>query len=209
MKRIAMLFALLLPLSAWAETFVEGKDYQLIARPSMPTPSTKVEVREFFWYGCPHCYKLEPELGKWLKTKPAGAVFIRTPAALTPEWQIAAKGYYAAEAKGLVDKTHQMLFDAVHAQNRRDLVADEAALAKFYMSQGADANFPGLMGSMVVLGKVNAASNLAKSYAIEGVPSLVINGKYLVDYRAGAPERMMQVVTFLVDKEKKEGTRRK
>lgn len=73
-----------------------------------------VEVREFFWYGCPHCYTLEPFVTNWLKTKPANVNFVRTPAAMNPVWEQNARGYYAVDLMGLTGKGDKPLFDAIH-----------------------------------------------------------------------------------------------
>lgn len=205
LKKFALsLVMLVLPLVGQsAENFVAGKDYQVIESPVRVDDPSRIEVREFFWYGCPHCYKLEPALKSWLAVKSADVAFVRTPGAMNPVWEIAAKGFYAAESTGLVEKTHGQLFDLVHRQGRQDLITDPAKLVSFYVSQGADArNFAGLMSSFAVLGKVSKGKTLAGQYRITGVPAIIVNGKYLVDYRAGAPERMVQVASALVAKER-------
>ena len=92
---------------------VEGKDYTRLANPGPVDKPGLIEVREFFWYGCGHCYNLEPHVVGWLKTKPADVNFVRTPAALNAVWESNARGYYVAEMRGLVGKTHGPLFAAM------------------------------------------------------------------------------------------------
>ncbi len=181
-----------------APAFEEGKDYQILPQPSLRPDPQRVQVREFFWYGCPHCFHLLPVLDAWSRQKPSYVDLVLTPAALNPEWQIDAQAYYAAEIRGVAGKIHDDMFNAIHHDQNVQLINNVAAIDRFYEAHGAGANFSALMNSMVVLGKVNAAAQLARQYQLEGVPSLVIDGKYLVDYHAGEPARMMQVVNYLI-----------
>lgn len=175
---------------------VEGRDYTVIANPT-PAPAGVVEVREFFWYGCPHCFRLDPFVANWLKAKPAGVNFIRTPVALSPDWEANTRGYYVAEVLNLVERTHKPLFDAIHV--RRERLFDQQSLAAFYGRYGVSAsNFNGLYQSFAVSAKVAQARNLAIRYQITGVPALIVNGKYLVQ---GETQRTVDVVKALVARE--------
>ncbi len=201
-KIMVVAVALLGWTGAYAEgAFVEGKDYTLITHPQLMPAGHDVVVQEFFWYGCPHCYHLLPLLDSWAKTKPAYVELDLIPAALTPLWQIDARAFYAAQSRGVALKLHEAMFDSIHKDQNTSLVNDIPSIVKFYESHGAGVHFAELMNSMVILGKVNYAAQLAKDYAIEGVPALIIDGKYLVDYHAGEPMRMMQVVAELVRRE--------
>ena len=131
---IAMLA--LMPVVSFAANFVEGKDYKILANPTLNPAGKQIEVREFFWYGCPHCFRLDPHIEAWLKTKPADVVFVRTPAALNPVWEGNARGYYAVEMMGLVEKTHIPLFNTIHERQAR--IFDEASLTAFYKNYGVD-----------------------------------------------------------------------
>lgn len=199
-----LLSATLLPVLAWssltvaAEPFVAGKDYTVLATAGTVEKPNMVEVREFFWYGCPHCYRLEPFVANWLKTKPADVNFVRTPAALNPVWEQNARGYYAIEMMGLTEKMHGALFSAIHGGGAR--LFDQAALANFYKSQGADAaKFNGLYNSFAVTGKVAQSKALAMKYQLEGVPAMVVNAKYVVK---GEDAKVIQVVNYLINKER-------
>ncbi len=204
LKRLmgVLLFGILLMAGAHADSgFVEGKDYTLLSKPSPMVLGHQVVVQEFFWYGCPHCFHLLPFLDAWQKKQPAWVRLELVPAALTPLWQIDARAFYAAQARGVATKLHNVLFHSIHGDESTNLVNDPQAIARFYESHGAGPHFLDLMNSMVIFGKVNYAAEQARNDQIEGVPSLVIDGKYLVDYHAGEPERMLQVVDYLVHME--------
>jgi len=197
-KLIAFLM-LLLPTLAFAFTPVEGRDYRVLSNPAASTDNSKVEVREFFWYGCPHCYHLEPHIKDWLKTTPEGVNFVRTPAALNQVWEASARGYYAAELSGVLAKSHDALFDAIQVRKQR--LFDQNSLAKFYSQFGVkQASFNSLYNSFAVNAKVAQSRNLAVRYQLTGVPAMVVNGKYVV---SGSDARTMQVVQALVEREKK------
>ena len=199
MRRVLLAVFFCFSVGAYAApAFQEGKDYQLLPQPSLRPDPQRIQVREFFWYGCPHCYHLLPVLDAWARKKPAYVDLVLTPAALNPEWQIDAQAYYADEIRGVAGKLHDDMFNAIHRDQNIQLINNVAAIDRFYTAHGAGANFSALMNSMVVLGKVNAAAQLARQYQLEGVPSLVIDGKYLVDYHAGEPARMMQVVDYVI-----------
>ena len=178
-------------------TLVEGKDYTLVANPTPPAQPGRVEVREFFWYGCPHCFRLDPFVSAWLQTKPATVDFIRTPVALSRDWEANTRGYYVAEILNKVDATHKALFDAIHVRHER--LFDQQSLAGFYSRYGVNpANFNGLYQSFPVSGKVAQARNLAIRYQITGVPTIVVNGKYMV---SGETQRTVDVVKALIARE--------
>lgn len=202
MKKImaVVMLWLAMPVLALAATFVEGKDYRKLATPVAVDKPGMIEVREFFWYGCPHCFRLEPHVAGWLKTKPANVNFVRTPAALNPVWEGSARGYYSLELMGadLVEKTHGPLFSAIHEKPAR--IFDENNLANFYARYGVDpAKFRSLFNSFAVTGKVMQSKTLAQKYQLDGVPAVAVNGKYVV---TGENAKVLQVVDFLIAKER-------
>lgn len=203
MKRLAMSAALwslsaVSSISMAAEPFVAGKDYTVLSAAGTVEKAGMIEVREFFWYGCPHCYKLEPHINGWLKTKPADVNFVRTPAALNPVWEQNARGFYAIELMGMTNKVHEPLFSAIHSQNQR--IFDQTSLASFYQKFGVDANrFNSLFNSFAVTGKVAQSKSLAMKYKLEGVPAVVVNAKYVVK---GENAKVVQVVNYLIAKER-------
>lgn len=186
-------------LSAQAADFVSGKDYQVLANPEK-IEGNKIIVREFFWYGCPHCYNLEPHMQKWAKTKPADVAFMQTPAAMNPVWEQNARGFYTAQLMGIQHKTHQAMFDAL--QKDRQKLYDQASIGKWYASQGADLNkFNSLYNSFAVNTKIARSQEAAKRYQLSGVPAVVVDGKYVV---SGEDDKVTQVVDFLVKKARSE-----
>ena len=183
--------------SAFAADFVEGRDYQKVANPENIAGDVIV-VREFFWYGCPHCYDIEPHMQKWAKTRAKDVAFFRTPAAMNPVWEVPARGFYAAQQMGLEDKTHQALFDDVHKDGKRNIIANQNNLADWYASQGADkAKFNSFYNSFSVSTKIERAKQGAARYQLTGVPAIVVHGTYVV---SGDGEKATQVVDFLVNK---------
>ena len=105
--------------TAHAAQLTAGKDYAPVRVPQPTESGSKVEVMEFFWYGCPHCYNLQPALEAWLKRKPADVEFRRIPAVFQDSWVPLTRAYYTIEAMGLVDKLHQEVFTALHKQRVR------------------------------------------------------------------------------------------
>ncbi|HFQ14092.1 MAG TPA: thiol:disulfide interchange protein DsbA/DsbL [Gammaproteobacteria bacterium] len=190
---------LLLALPASARNFDEGIEYKRLSRP-VPTQveAGKIEVVELFWYGCPHCFRLEPDLGKWLKNKPDNVEFIRIPAIFNKVWELHAKAYYTADFLGVLDKIHKPLFDTLHLKKKPLNTA--AALKEFFVSQGVDAGeFDRVFNSFAVDTKVRRARELTRQYGISGVPTLVVNGTYLTDGpMAGGRKGMIEVLNYLI-----------
>ncbi len=187
-----------------ADTYTAGKDYEVLSAPGVVDKPGMIEVREFFWYGCPHCYRLEPNVAAWLKTKPTDVNFVRTPAAMNPVWEQNARGYYAIDMMGLTDKVHGPLFSTIHEKNVR--LYDQNTLGIFYKAFGADQNrFNSLFNSFAVTGKVAQGKALAMRYKLEGVPAMVVNGKYVVK---GEDAKVIQVVNYLIAKERAAGATR-
>ncbi|AXY61563.1 thiol:disulfide interchange protein DsbA/DsbL [Acinetobacter chinensis] len=184
--------------SAMAASFEAGKDYTVIANPGKSELPGKIEVREFFWYGCPHCFKLEPHMQAWLKKMPKDVYFVRTPAAMNPVWEQGARGYYVSEALGVRKKTHIPLLNAIHVQGQQ--IFDQASQAKFFTKYGIpEAKFNSMFNSFAITSKVSQANQLSKQYQLTGVPAVVVNGKYVVQ---GEDAKVTEVVTYLVEKER-------
>jgi len=188
-----------------AADFDEGIEY-LAIKPPVPTDDrNKVEVVEMFWYGCPHCFHFEPMLQAWLKHLPANVDFKRVPAVFPnkPLWELHARAYYTADLLGVLKKTHEALFNAIHKD--REQLFTEDALANFYAKFGVDKKlFKETMHSFGVEMKVDRAKELTMRYGIDGVPTLVIDGKYrtfasLTNGEAG----MLKVTDYLIQKETK------
>ena len=182
-----------------AAQFVEGKDYTLAPKVGKVEVPGKIEVREFFWYGCGHCYNLEHPMQQWLQKLPKDVNFLRTPAAMNPVWEANARGYYVSEALGIRKKAHIPLFNAIHKD--RQEIFDQKSLAQFYVKYGADEKkFNSLYNSFSINGKIKQAQKLAMEYQLTGVPAVVVNGKYIV---SGDDQKVVDVVNYLIEKERK------
>jgi thiol:disulfide interchange protein DsbA len=179
-----------------------GTDYQLLANPQPTLDADKIEVRELFWYGCPHCYHLEPQLEAWRKEQGEDVDFVRMPAILGPSWELLARGYYTAQLLGVEDKIHKPLFERLHKQ--RKPVRDVADLKAFFEQQGVSGeDFDSTFQSFDVATKTGRARQVRALYGVTGVPVIVVNGRYLVSAQmAGGNEQMLEVVDYLVEKER-------
>lgn len=202
----SLIILLFVPLLACAEesaVYKEGEHYKTLSKPVATDAKGKIEVVELFWYGCPHCYSLEPLVEKWASTLPQHVVFKRMPAMMASHWEVNGRAYYAAEILGVAEQTHQKLFDAIHRQGQK--IFDQESLADFYASQGVDkVEFNKAFNSFLVSSRVQQAKQRQRGYQATGVPAVVVNGKYLVSttMKAGG-DGLFDVVDFLIEKERK------
>ncbi len=200
------LLALMFPIAAvalvHAGEFEEGKQYVALANPQPTSSADKVEVVELFWYGCPHCNDLEPFVVDWLAKQPEDVQFVRMPAILGQGWELLAKAYYTAELLGVEDKVHHALFDAIHKQRQK--FRNEADVQALFSNQGVPAeDFKKTFNSFAVVVKTNNARQMTRRYAISGVPTLIVNGKYSTSGSlAGSSRNIMDVVSYLVERER-------
>lgn len=195
-----MLFIFVSPL--WAAGIDEGIEYKTISpRVDNQISDKQTEVVELFWYGCPHCFHFEPELLEWLKHKPKNVNFVRVPAVFNPGWRILAQAFYTAKVLGVLDKTHEALFNAIHVKGQRMATADE--LADFFAKHGVKKkDFFATFNSFAVDTMVRRAEDLTHRYGIDGVPSMIVDGKYRTSGSlAGSHEQMLKVVNYLIAKE--------
>ena len=166
---------------------------------STPQPvesGKRIEVLEFFWYGCPHCNALQPPLRVWLKQKPADVEFRRVPAVFSDSWIPLTWTYYTLEAMGIVDKLHYDVFDAIHEQKVR--LSDQKVLFDWAAKQGVDANkFAETYSSFGVKSRGMRSIEMTKAYDIPGTPALTVDGKYLV-----APSMILKPDRTTVDYER-------
>jgi len=195
-----------LPSGKW----VAGVNYRPLV-PAQPTdaPPGKVEVVEVFWYGCPHCYALDPYIESWRKTKPAYIEFHRVPVTWQPVHQSHAKLFYTFEALGKEDAVHNAVFAEMHdKKNYMFMQGDEketmAAQIAFAKAHGiSEADFTNAWNSFTVQTSMQKADELVHRYHVDGVPLLVINGKYVTDVNmAGSQANVMNIVSDLAASEK-------
>ena len=163
----------------------------------------KIEVLEFFWYGCIHCYNLEPAVEKWEKTLPKDVQFRRVPAVFNDRWAIDAAIFYTFEALGVLDKLHRPFFDAIHRDRLRS--DNQQALAEWLQKQGLDPRkFNETMKSFGVQSKTRRAAQLTAAYKIDGTPAMAVHGRFTVSAEQGrSREGMLVSVSSLIDQLRK------
>jgi thiol:disulfide interchange protein DsbA len=191
----------------------EGTNYTRLV-PAQPTdvPAGQVEVLEFFWYACPHCYALEPMVETWKKSKPPYVTFVPVPVTWSEGHRALARLFYTLESLGKLDQLHGEVFKEIQANNDPLVAQDPANEAQterlqtaFAVKQGiSESAFKAAYHSMGVEARLQRADELVQRYRIDGVPTFVINGKYLADVRsAGGPDRLLTLVGDLAAQEHK------
>ncbi|HET7201718.1 MAG TPA: thiol:disulfide interchange protein DsbA/DsbL [Burkholderiales bacterium] len=205
-RPLSVLPGLLLALAVSAQGAPsEGVDYVEVKPPQSVDSPNKIEVIEFFWYRCPHCYALEPELESWVKRLPRDVQFRRVPGILNEEWAVDARIFYALEAIGEVDRLHRSLFDAIHQQGGVRLHGDAFAkwVADWLAKQKVDmAKYDAALHSFTVESKLRRAAQMARSYGLDGVPSLTVQGRYLV-VASTSQKAMLDTTDFLIGESRK------
>ena len=176
-------------------------------QPAQPTdvPAGKIEVIEFFWYGCPHCYRLESTLNPWLKNKPADVVFKRIHAIPSEDWGRWAYIYYTLETMGLLDTLHGKVFDAIH-KDRKNLV--NAKIMDQWLTENKvdPAKYHEVEQSFTVNAKVKRAAQQTAAYKVDGVPRVFVDGKlYTGPEFAGGEDHIMAAVDEMIAAERKAG----
>lgn len=204
LKSLLGILALLTALGVSAADLQEGRQYKLISPPQPTEAKGKIEVTEFFWYGCSHCFDFEPLVSKWKKTLPADVVFRRVPAVFRDSWAPGAKTFYALEATGQLDKLHQEVFDAINIDRMNP--ADEKAIADLIGKKGGDKQkFLEAYNSFAVQSKVSRAAQTTQAHGISGVPAIVVNGKYTpAQGAAGSFADVLVIVDQLIAKARAE-----
>ncbi len=191
----------------------DGVNYTRIV-PAQPTSvaAGQVEVLEFFWYACPHCYAIDPLIEKWKKTKPAYVSFSRVPVTWSEGHRSLARLFFTLETMGKLDQLHGEIFNEIHvntdplvAANPNDAGETERMQTAFVKKFGiSEAEFKKAYHSFAVENELQRADELVQRYRIDGVPTIVVNGKYLADVRtAGSPERLISLVEDLAAQEHK------
>lgn len=189
--------------SAQGPKIEEGFDYRVLPVPQPVETKGKVEVIEFFWYGCPHCYDFEPELKAWLKRQPKDVSFRKVPVAFRDDFIPHSQLFYALEAMGKGDALNDKVMYAMHKENKR--LMTESDIADWVAAQGVDRNaFLASYRSFAVVSKARAARQMADAYRIDGVPTIVMQGRYVTSPSiAGTKAKSIAVMEHLEDKIRK------
>ena len=203
LKRFASIILLLFPLIAAAEDFVAGKDYELISGYSKSTArSPKIVVTEFFSYGCPWCYRIDPQLMDWVKKQANHIQFTQVPVVFNKDWVIYAKAYYTAKHLNLDSQLTPLLFKAIQAKGEHGLNSNQAMI-DFFTAQGVKPEIAknAFENSTTIDMDVNQGMLLMSRYHVNGVPAVVVNNQFKTDLQmAKDPVRFIQILDFLVAK---------
>ena len=202
-SRFALLLLLLSPLFAHAATPVAGVDYVEIpnGKPFAPL-NGKVEVVEVFGYTCIHCANFQPQVDAWKKKQPSYVRFTPVAAAFGGYWLPYARAYYAAEKLGLLGKTHNAMFKALHDDGSLPIQnASAEEIAAFYARYGANAKtFAATMGSAEVEAMLARSRQFSRDTGVEGTPTVIVNGKYRVTGRS--LDQVLSTTDYLVARER-------
>ena len=186
---------------------VAGKHYLVLDKPGRTkSPPGKVEVIDFFWYGCPHCYKQLEYTEAWEKDKPSYIYVRKIPVPFSGMWTVHARTYYTAQRLNMAARLHRPIFDAIHKEKRR--LTNQLSIRDFFADQGVDpARFDDIYGSFSVDARLRSAQKEVAFYKIKSVPIFIINGKYMTDTSmAGSQANIIQIIKFLSEKEYQAGS---
>tara|TARA_R110002072_G_scaffold1369_7_gene11312 strand:- start:1072 stop:1722 length:651 start_codon:yes stop_codon:yes gene_type:complete len=209
MKFLAFLMAfswLAVSGSAQAEDFAfeEGTHYVALEIPIKTRNPNKIEVAEYFSYGCPHCYDFEPLIGAWQAALPEDVVFSRTPAVWNRDYQVYAQSYVTLEALGILEKVHVAIFNAIHTERQR--LNTPQTMAQFLVKYGVDPeDFAKTYNSFGVRAALQQADSKGRAYRSTGVPAIIVNGKYRIEgSMARTNANMLRIASFLIEKERQQ-----
>jgi thiol:disulfide interchange protein DsbA len=217
LKALLVLFSLAFSSMAWAE-YDEGIEYEVLKQVQSAPTDGKVEVIEFFSYACPHCYHFEPHILQWKKTKPENVEFIQVPAVFCQQvkeggqikercnkgWESYASLYYAAEVLGVEEQMHPVIFEAIHGDGKK--IRNFEDLKKLFENNGVSGEkLEQALSSFTVAAKTRRAKSMTKSYDIQSVPTVIVQGKYRTNATlANGHGNVFKVVDYLSEKIQKE-----
>ncbi len=199
----ASIITLAISTGAVAENYSEGIEYDILS-PVVATTSDNIEVRELFWYGCPHCYQLEAPMREWLKTSPSDVDFIKHPASFSKKWDAGAKFYYILRDLGLEESLGMKLFSDMH-DKRRNIGNTEVFIEWLKENGVSDEDADKYVNNFSIFVKASKAKRKTAYYKISGVPTIVVDGKYKTSpSQAGSILEMKKVLDFLIKKARAE-----
>lgn len=181
---------------------VAGTNYVVLESPVAVSKKDQIEVVELFWYGCPHCYQLEPTLNPWVEQLPEDVNFVKMPAMFGGAWDVHGQLFYTLQALKVEQKVHDRVFDALH--NKKQRLANAKEIASFLEADGIDQDtFYKTWNSFGVKSQMEKARQQAMAYQVQGVPALVINGKYRFDIgMAGGLTETTELADALIAQER-------
>ena len=193
-KSLVIALSLLVSGAAFAAAEL-GKDYKLL-NPPQPADAKKIEVLEFFFYGCSHCFHLHPLLSKWEKNMPKDALLTFVPTIFRDSWEPMARTFYALESMGQQTQLHEALYKTWNEDNNQ--LIEEAKIRDFVSSHGVDgAKFSAAYNSFSMQSKVARAKQMIRTYNISGTPTLIVDGKYVIE--GLQPEDSIRVLKEVIE----------
>ncbi len=200
MKKMLSALMLLASFNVLAADPQIGKDFDKTLQVISSDNPNKIEVTEVFWYGCIHCYHMDPLLSAWVKKLPADVVFKRMPGLPQPAWAPMAKAFYAMDDLKLSDKLHTALFDAIHKEKVLDPTNEVAAIDWMTKKSGLDkSKVDAAFKSFSMNNKLNQAAQFFRATGATGVPSFIINGQFITSSTmAGGNEQALKTVDYIV-----------
>ncbi|OFZ88286.1 MAG: hypothetical protein A2W21_10690 [Betaproteobacteria bacterium RBG_16_66_20] len=184
LRRTLLAAIALSPLAARSQPAANVPAYSTLQNPLPLEAQGKIEIAEFFWYGCIHCYNLEPLLERWVPALPADTQFRRIPAVFNERWAHDAAIYYAFEVLGVLDKLHRPFFDSIHKDRLK--TDNPQALAEWLTRNGVDPKkLEATMKSFGVQSKMKRAAQLTAASRIDGTPALMVQGRYTISADQG------------------------
>lgn len=184
-----------------ATTLQAQQGYEVLKAPQRTANPDTIEVVEFFWYGCPHCFQFEPHISEWVKNKPDNVEFIAMAPPLNPAWKVHSQAFYAAQTMGVLDQFHEPMFNAIHKEKKA--MRKPKDIGKLVDSLGMDGDkFVKTMKSFAVDAKIRQSMQKAKDVGISAVPTVIVNGKYRTSGSvAGSYPQLIEVLNRLVAQE--------
>ena len=211
MKKFLAILMLTLSTLAFADAPKVGTEFDAVAQPISTDNPAKIEVMEIFWYGCPHCYHMEEPLNAWVKKLPSDVYFKRMPGLPNPSWAPMAKAFYAMETLGVGEKLHTKLFEAIHKQKTLNPTDEKAAIDWVTLQGGFDRlKVEQAFKSFTMNTDLNRAAQIFRASGATGVPTLVIDGKYITSAtQAGGNEQALKVADYVIDNVRKDKAAKK
>jgi len=186
-----------------AAAYEAGKQYTVLDEPVPVLADGKVHVEEAFWYGCPHCFHLESVLEPWKKQLPDDVQFTGVPAMFGRAWVVHAQLYHVADVLGILPQVHEPIFRAINVERKRLLDKDDQRDFLIEKAGISAEDFDKAYQSFTVKSRMKQGDQRIRAFKINGVPALIVQGKYVVSAStAGGQEAMLDVVDYLIEKER-------
>lgn len=211
LQKSVAIFMLAFSSYASAEAPTMGSEFDAVAQNISTDNPAKIEVMEIFWYGCSHCYQMEAPLHAWVKKLPADVYFKRVPGLPNPSWAPMAKAFYAMETLGVSEKLHSKLFDAIHKAKTLNPTDEKAAIDWITAQSGQDKlKVEQAFKSFTMNTSLNRAAQIFKASGATGVPSLVIDGKFITSATMnGGNEQALKTTDYIIDNVRKDKAAKK